>query len=210
MVRLDDIAGFIAKYGRIQVALPIEEQISELSLRPPVDLKPLIAQVDTAHHAAAFVFLMEQHLRYYPAHWRNPQLADFLLALAEAVVSMQHSSQEEAFPQVLSWQMFACWLWQAGFVAVPQSAAGAGLMGWEDLWSQVEVCKDAESIARVLHILAKDWQERPDYWADYYNDALDTYLSSLWGLLVEQSEYSQRSLDWRLVADLLVNAVFYE
>jgi hypothetical protein len=32
----------------------------------------------------------------------------------------------------------------------------------------------------------------------------------LWGLLVDQTEGSQRTLDWRLAAELLVSAVFYE
>ncbi|CUU35391.1 hypothetical protein GXSOP10_12112 [Armatimonadetes bacterium GXS] len=209
MIRLDDIANFIARYGRIRVALPIEQQISELSLRPPVDLKPLIAQVDTAHHAAAFVFLMEQHLRYYPAQWRNPQLADFLLALAKAIISKRSRKLDETPSQVLSWQVFVDWLWQAGFVIVPQPTVGTDCTE-VDIWSLVEACGAAEDVALVLQALVKDWQERQDYWAEYYNDTLGAYLSSLWGLLVDQTEGSQRTLDWRLAAELLVSAVFYE
>ncbi|MEJ5384988.1 MAG: hypothetical protein WHS44_08935 [Fimbriimonadales bacterium] len=191
------------------MALPIEQQISELSLRPPVNLQPLIAQVDTAHHAAAFVFLMEQHLRYYPAQWRNPQLVDFLLALTEVIISKRSRRLGEIPSQVLSWQVFVDWLWQAGFVIVPQPIVGTDFTE-VDIWSLVEACGAAEDVARVLQALVKDWQERQDYWADYYNDTLDAYLASLWGLLVSQTEYSQRNLDWRLVAKLLVNAVFYE
>ncbi len=210
MIRLDDIANFIARYGRIQLNLPIEQQISELSLRPPTDLQPLIAQVVTPHHAAAFVFLMEQHLRHYPAQWRNPQLADFLLALAKAIISKRSRKLGQMPSQALSWQVFVDWLWQAGFVIVPQPTVGTDCIE-VDIWSLVKACGAAEDVALVLQALVKDWQERQDYWAEYRNDTLDAYLSSLWGLLIDLPEYShQRNLDWQLIADLLVSAVFYE
>jgi hypothetical protein len=102
MVSLEDVASFIAKHGRLRVDLPIEQQVSNPSLRPPSDLKPLITQVESHQHAAAFIFLMEQHLRHYPHQWRNPYLADFLQGLAVAASRYSPSDQNETFPALLT------------------------------------------------------------------------------------------------------------
>lgn len=209
MVSLEDVASFIAKHGRLRVDLPIEQQVSNLSLRPPSDLKPLITQVESHQHAAAFIFLMEQHLRHYPHQWRNPYLADFLQGLAVAASRYSPSDQNETFPALLTWQVFVDLLWRAGVEVSPPPFTEVGVE-LTDIWGLVEACDDAVGLVRVLHAIVQDLMQRKEYWAAHYNDTLESYLASLWGLLIEETEYSQPYLEWRLAARLLINATFYE
>jgi hypothetical protein len=74
----------------------------------------------------------------------------------------------------------------------------------------VEACDDAVGLVRVLHAIVQDLMQRKEYWAAHYNDTLESYLASLWGLLIEETGYSQPYLEWRLAARLLINATFYE